>query len=280
MKGETALQPRPYPPEWADAWGIDERSPFPFVEFDLSPSTMMRLRWVPPGRFLMGSSAEEVERLENEGPQHWVQLSSGLWLAETPCTQAQWRAIMGKHPVGFADDEQRPVVQVSWEDCETFCKVLNAQRQGMRARLPTEAEWEYACRAGTVTEFNLGTNVTPEQVNYDGNYPYVGGVKGQYRQKMVPAGTLAHNAWGLYEMHGNVWEWCADWFGPYAAEEQQDPAGAAAGQFRVIRGGGWYSFARSCRSAYRFRFEPGDRGDNLSFRLAADNAEVSQAGAA
>jgi hypothetical protein len=170
-------------------------------------------------------------------------LSRGFWLADTACTQALWQAVTGAKPSYFKDDARNPVENVSWDEVQAFLSELNRRVPGLQARLPSEAEWEYACRAGTTTPFSFGDNITPEQVNYDGNYPYAGGEKGLYRQKTVPAGSLPANPWGLYEMHGNVWEWCADWYGDYPNTPQVDPTGPQTGASRVLRGGSWTSTA-------------------------------------
>jgi formylglycine-generating enzyme required for sulfatase activity len=133
--------------------------------------------------------------------------------------------------------------------------------------LPTEAQWEYACRAGTTTPFNLGANISPSQVNYHGNYPYNGAPKGEYRGKTTPVGSLPNaNAWGLYDMHGNLWEWCSDGYGDYPTTQVIDPQGLTSSGSRVLRGGSWSNNACSCRSAYRNNDSPGNSGDNVGFR--------------
>jgi formylglycine-generating enzyme required for sulfatase activity len=226
-----------------------------------------RFRWIAPGRFRMGSPEDEPERYDDE-VQHEVTLSEGYWLADTACTQALWQAVTGRNPSEFQDHPGQPVEQVSWDDVQGFLGELNRRVPGLEARLPSEAEWEYACRAGTTTPFSLGENITPEQVNYNGNNPYAGGVKGVYRRKTVPVGSLPANPWGLYEMHGNVLEWCVDWYGDYPTTPQVDPRGAASGAYRVLRGGSWNDYGRNVRSACRGRFVPGGRNDDIGFRLA------------
>ncbi len=226
-----------------------------------------RFRWMAPGTFLMGSPADEAERYDDE-VQHEVTLTRGYWLADTACTQALWQAVMGNNPSRFADDSRRPVEQVSWNDVQGFLKELNRRVPGLSARLPSEAEWEYACRAGTTTPFSFGADITPEQVNYDGNYPYAGGRRGRNRQQTVAVGTLPANAWGLYEMHGNVWEWCADEYGEYPTTPQREPRGAAPGAGRVLRGGSWRNVGGYVRSAVRNRNEPDFRFVTFGFRLA------------
>ncbi|EXI73781.1 MAG TPA: SUMF1/EgtB/PvdO family nonheme iron enzyme [Candidatus Accumulibacter phosphatis] len=231
-----------------------------------------RFRWIAPGRFLMGSPPDEPERIEVE-VQHEVTLSRGFWLADTACTQAFWQTVTGSNPSSFKDDPRNPVEQVSWDDVQTFIAELQRRLPGLPVRLPTEAEWEYACRAGTTTPFSFGENITPELVNYDGNYPYAGGEKGLYRQKTVPVASLPANPWGLYEMHGNVYEWCADRYGDYTTEPQVDPQRPQTGDNRVLRGGSWDDFGRLVRSANRSRNEPGLRNHCIGFRLALGPGE-------
>ena len=139
----------------------------------------------------------------------------------------------------------------------------------MGCRLPTEAEWEYACRAGTTTPFSTGNNLTTSQANYNGNYPYNNNLEGEYRQQTTPVGSFAANAYGLFDMHGNVWEWCSDWYGGYSTSAQTNPKGASSGSDRVRRGGGWGSFAYYCRAAYRYYDTPDYNDYNLGFRLVS-----------
>lgn len=193
-------------PAWASRWGSDLFGLY--GEFDVAGIHQL-MRWIPSGEFLMGSPESEHERFKDEGPQHAVEMS-GFWLADTACTQKLWQAVMGKNPSYFHDDQQQPVEQVSWRDVQDFLSKINESMPSLELTLPTEAQWEYACRAGTTTPFSFGENITPEQVNYDGNYPYADGTKGLYRGKTVPVGSLPPNPWGLYEMHGNVCEWCLD----------------------------------------------------------------------
>jgi sulfatase modifying factor 1 len=224
-------------------------------------------RWVPPGRFLMGSPLAEPERGGAE-LLHEVTLSRGFWLADTPCTQAFWMGVWPVNPSHFQDSAQNPVENVAWHDAQRFIAELNRRLPGLEARLPSEAEWEYACRAGTTTPFSFGDKVTTEQVNYHGAYPYAGGQRGIYRERTVPAASLPANPWGLREMHGNVWEWCADWYADYRAEPQLDPRGPGFGKMRVLRGGTWSDPARYSRSATRSRIEPAYRPRSTGFRLA------------
>ncbi|HNE18005.1 MAG TPA: SUMF1/EgtB/PvdO family nonheme iron enzyme, partial [Rhodocyclaceae bacterium] len=228
-----------------------------YADFTVAGVTQ-RCRWIAPGSFRMGSPPDEVDRSSNE-TQHDVTLTRGYWLADSACTQALWQAVMGDNPSRFKADPANPVEQVSWNDVHTFLDRLNAQVPGLDAGLPSEAQWEYACRAGTTTPFSFGENITPEQVNYDGNRPYADGKKGLDRGQTVPVKSLPPNPWGLYEMHGNVYEWCADWFGDYPQGPQIDPSGPPEGVFRVLRGGSWSDFGQGCRAATRFWDGPGFR---------------------
>ena len=255
--------PAEFPPFWASDWGEDACGPW--IAFCYR-GVRQQLRWIRPGDFLMGSPENEPERLDDETP-HRVILSQGFWLADTACTQALWQAVMGNNPRGF-QGEERPVENVSWDDVQAFLSRLNHAAPDPGFRLPTEAEWECACRAGTTTAFWFGDQITPEQVNYDGNYPYADGAKGLYRKETVPVKELPRNGWGLYQMHGNVWEWCQDWYGDYPDETVVDPTGPMEGEARVLHGGGWVDFGRRVRSAYRGRGDPGDRDGIGGFRLA------------
>lgn len=169
-------------------------------------------------------------------------------------------------------EENHPVLYVSWNDAVAYCKWLST-KTGKRFRLPTEAEREYACRAGSRTPFNTGENLTTEQANYNGKFPYNDNPKGDYRENTVPVNSFSPNAWGLYNMHGNVWEWCSDWFGGTYYDECKangtvsNPAGSPTGSLCVIRGGSWDYFAEYCRSAARFNFTPAYRLNNIGFRL-------------
>jgi sulfatase modifying factor 1 len=257
--------PNPFPALWASEWGEDEFGLWMALTFQ---GIRQVFRWISPGTFLMGSPEDEPERYDDE-TQHPVTLTQGYWLADTACTQALWEAVMGKNPAYFKDDANNPVERVSWNGVQEFIAKLNSLVPALEARLPTEAQWEYACRAGTTTPFSFGKNITPEQVNYNGNYPYAGGKEGLYRGKTVPVKSLPPNPWGLFEMHGNVWEWCNDWFvGDYPMESVVDPNGPPSGANRVLRGGSWNNYGRSVRSAYRYRRGPDARYGSLGLRLS------------
>ncbi len=229
----------------------------------LPGNVALDLVWIAPGTFTMGSPATEVGRDANEGPQTQVTLTQGYWLGKYLVTQVQYQAVMGSNPSYFsASGKDMPVEQVSWDDAMVFCQKLTAQEQaagrlpaGYAFTLPTEAQWEYACRAGTTGP-------------YAGNLDAMAWYADNSGHTTHPVGRKQPNAWGLYDMHGNVWEWCADWYGgSLLGGSVTDPTGPASGSFRVFRGGGWDVGARDCRSAYRFYGGPGRRSNALGFRL-------------
>jgi formylglycine-generating enzyme required for sulfatase activity len=218
----------------------------------------MRFVWIPPGSFLMGSPPEEPQHRPDEVP-HAVTLRRGFYLAVHPVTQAQWRHVTGGNPSRFAGDD-RPVENVSWEDCRGFWEKLG-RGDGRAYRFPTEAEWEYACRAGTAGPFHTGAALDDDEANCDGR-----DVSGVFRGETTVVGAFPANAWGLHEMHGNVYEWCADWYGDYPAGHVTDPVGPESGEFRVLRGGSWFSAPWHCRSAYRYWADPGFRDAHIGCR--------------
>ncbi len=261
------LDPNPpdFPAAWATAWGEDLYGLWQALEIR---GVRQVMRWIAPGRFWMGSPEHEPMRRSDE-TLHQVTLTRGLWLAETACTQALWQAVSGGNPADFRDDPENPVERVSWDDCQAFIRQANQHlSDDFRLRLPTEAEWEYACRAGTRTPFGFGEELTPELANYDANYPYHTGEKGEYRQKTLPVHQFQPNPWGLYQMHGNVWEWCADWYADYPAGAAVNPGGPEQGRSRVLRGGSWVDYGRSLRAAYRDRGAPDGRSHSFGLRLA------------
>jgi serine/threonine-protein kinase PpkA len=229
----------------------------------------MNFIFVGPGSFTMGSPKKEPGRGSNEIP-HQVMLAKGYWLQTTEVTQAQWVLVMGDNPSHFKGIDL-PVESVSWQDVQQFIKKLN-QKEGRKitVRLPTEAEWEYAARAGTSTAFAFGKCLTTQQANYIGRSPLTGCEKSKYLKKTVAAGTLAANPWGFYDMHGNVHEWCQDWLGAYSKKRVTDPTGPEKGRYKIIRGGSWRQGAAACRSAARNRYAPTRRSSSLGFRLAAN----------
>jgi len=245
--------------------GVDEYGLWADIEL---AGVRQRLRWIPPGEFSMGSPETEPERRDDE-TQHTATLTRGYWLGDTTVTQALWQAVMDRNPSRFKSDSQNPVEHVSWHDCQQFIDRANTRLpDGLQLSLPSEAEWEYACRAGSKTAFSWGDELTTGRANYDGNYPYNKGPKGEYRKRTVPVKSFRPNPWGLHQMHGNVWEWVADWDGDYPAESATDPKGPASGRKRVLRGGSWSFDGRYLRAAYRFALVPGERSSGIGLRLA------------
>ena len=213
----------------------------------------MEMIWCAPGHFLMGSPLAERGRFDDE-PQHQVTLTKGFWLGKYEVTQKQWESVMKGNPSKFKDPD-RPVESVSWEDCNAFIRQVNVELGGL-ARFPTEAEWEYACRAGSNSAV-AGNGLLSDMAWYDANSG----------NETHPVGKNHANAWGFFDMHGNVLEWCYDWFGKFDAKAV-DPKGPAIGSFRVLRGGCWFFYARDCRSAYRLKRDPALRNAIYGFRLA------------
>lgn len=257
------IYPAEFPEPWASDWGEDEYGLWMGFTYK---GVKQFFRWLEPGTFFMGSPVDEPDRRELE-IRHAVTLSKGFWLADCTVTQALWLATMETNPSHFQGDE-RPVERVSWLDAQTFIDKLNAMKPELMLCLPTEAQWEYACRAGTHTPFSFGEQIDASQVNFDGSYPYHNGKPSEYRKHTVAVKSLPPNAWGLYEMHGNVWEWCKDNYSEYIAATLIDPMGPDTGDVRVLRGGSWSSYGRLCRSAYRSSIRPGSADGGIGFRLA------------
>jgi formylglycine-generating enzyme required for sulfatase activity len=248
----------------------------------LGAGLKMQLVLIPPGEFQMGSPADEASR-DTDETQHRVRITKPFYLGMYEVTQAEWEAVMGNQPSYFSrggdgkdivsglDTSRFPVESVSWEEATEFCRKLGA-REGKPYRLPTEAEWEYACRAGTTTPFHFGSTLNGDNANVDGRYPYGTMTKGRYLERPTDVGSYRANAFGLHDMHGNVWEWCSDWYDEdyysTSAASGPDPTGPSEGSYRVYRGGSWDDYAAGCRSAYRYGYAPTRRWDDLGFRLA------------
>jgi formylglycine-generating enzyme required for sulfatase activity/serine/threonine protein kinase len=240
------------------------------ITFKIPGEVKMAFAWCPPGVFLMGS--EHLAGSADEKPAHNVTLTKGFFIGVHPVTQSQWKAITGENPSKFKGDN-RPVEMVSWENCQDFCKKLTAQLKGrLTVRLPSEAEWEYACRAGTTSEYHFGDVINPDLANYDAGYSWNGSPKGKYRQETTDVGSFPANPWGLFDVHGNVWEWCEDWYGPYVAEKQTDPIQSQkhSEDRRVMRGGSWYNNPGRSRAAYRERKAPSACDSHYGFRVCFD----------
>ncbi|MDZ4830993.1 MAG: formylglycine-generating enzyme family protein [Phycisphaerae bacterium] len=248
-----------------DEWGV--WCELSVAGTERSAPAVQRFRWIEPGSFRIGSRKDDPQGFDDERPKHEVTIPRGYWLADTTCTQALWRAVVGNEPSGFKGD-QRPVEEVSWNDVQEFLAKLEANHLGCGAGLPTEAEWEYACRAGTTTQFSFGDDVTLDQVNFGDHATGPDRSAEGHRRETVDVKSLPANPWGLSEMHGNVWEWCADGKRSYQPASVKDPVGEAEGDaFRVVRGGSWIDGARRARSAFRIASRPGDRVRYLGFRF-------------
>jgi formylglycine-generating enzyme required for sulfatase activity len=242
-----------------------------FIE-DLGNGVKLEMAAIPGGTFMMGSLKEEG--YDTEKPQHQVTLSS-FFMGKYPVTQAQYQAIMGTNPSHFKGSN-RPVERVDWNDAVTFCQKLS-QRTGKNYRLPSEAEWEYACRAGTTTPFHFGDTITTDLANYNGNCTYGGGIKGIYRGETTEVGSFeVANNFGLYDMHGNVWEWCQDsWHSSYKGAPTDGSAWLDTEEntnFKLLRGGSWNNNPVHCRSAFRVLNYLDDTFDILGFRVVCSGA--------
>jgi formylglycine-generating enzyme len=241
------------PPTWASAWGEDRRHG-PWCAFEVG-DVVQRLRWIPPGVFWMGSPEDEKERFADEGPRHLVSIESGFWMFDTPCTQALWEAVMGENPSHFKGRD-RPVESVSWERCQEFLMAFNSLLDGLQLSLPSEAQWEYACRAGT------------ETARYSDNLDAIAWYDENSESATHSVAGKEANSWGLYDMLGNVREWCADfWVNDYT-ENARATAAESAAAHRVIRGGSWQRSARRAKATYRERLGPSYRSIHLGFRCA------------
>ena len=253
------------------SWQIIQRQPRIaryFIE-DLGGGVTLEMAAIPRGSFIMGSPENEAGRGDYEYPQHQVTVPS-FFMGKYPVTQAQYQAITGTNPSSFKGSN-RPVEKVSWKNAVTFCEKLS-QKIGKSYRLPSEAEWEYACRAGTKTPFSFGDNITTDLVNYDGTYPYKSAPKGKYREQTTDVGTFPPNPFGLYDMHGNVWEWCEDdWHENYIDAPTDGSAwnSQSGSNTKLLRGGSWYDLARFCRSALRSRASRVNRYHRCGFRVVS-----------
>ena len=272
-------------PGWAEEWGQDRHGVWAaFVVGDVAH----RMRWIPPGRFWMGSEDGEGVEWIKEWPRHLVRITSGFWLGETPCTQELWGEVTGGNPSRFKHPK-RPVERVSWDDVQGFLEELNEGMPDLECSLPTEAQWEHACRAGTHgPDYGAGCTGRPVGGRSAGG-PIARGrrrlgeigwysknsrddfeLKGWTRRGTHPVGLKEPNAWGLRDMLGNVWEWCADGPGEYDKVRLDDPAGPVGNDEsrRVVRGGSWHSPARRVRAACRLAYDRRDADVVLGFRLS------------
>ncbi len=257
---------------------------------DLGNGIHLPMVLIPPGEFLMGAPANELDSHNNERPQHLVKIEQPFFMSQCPITQAQWQALMGKNPAHFTGNLNLPVESVSWQDAQEFCRRLSDKTKRSYG-LPSEAQWEYACRAGTTTPFHFGKTIDAEVANYCaaeldiGGDIYSGkydrGAFGLFRQQTTPVGSMGvSNAFGLYDMHGNVWEWCEDdWHDDYGGAPNDGSAWIAStsswSSTKVLRGGSWGNNPRDCRSACRYRGDIVNRDFSLGFRVVYVPARTS-----
>jgi formylglycine-generating enzyme required for sulfatase activity len=257
---------------WVDYSGAGQSQRF-YRAVNNNPNPDL-LGWIPAGTFTMGSPVTEAQRQDwgDDETQHTVVISQGFYMSKYLVTQADYLAVIGSNPSYFGGNPNNPVEQVSWNDAVAYCATLTQAQQaagkipaGWAYRLPTESEWEYACRAGTTTAFYFGDSINWTNANFYTYYEYsaaTGDITtntaglGYYGQT-TPVGNYQANPWGLYDICGNVWEWCQDWYGKYPTGTVTDPAGASTGSDRVLRGGAWYGLGANCRSAYRGYDTPG-----------------------
>ncbi len=317
LRGATEGQVRAVQQAWAKHLGVNTER-----EIDLGDGVKMKLTLIPPGKFRMGATTNEIDVIvkqyvrprdvyDDEFPQHDVELTKPYWLGTYTVTQEEFEHVMGRNPSSFTTDgvvkdklakdnvvttRRFPVEGVTWYDAVEFCnkasarlgkkpcyRLSNVKRKdgaiiaadvemlndGDGCRLPTEAEWEYACRAGTMTPFHFGMTLNGTEANCNGTYPHGTETKGPNLERPRNVGEQYQpNAFGLHNMHANVWQWCGDWYGPYPSGSVIDPQGAKEASARVLRGGSWFSNARYCRSAYRSRDDSTNRIINIGFRLA------------
>ncbi len=234
------------------------------------PMTGISFVLVRPGDFLMGLSPDEPSDLR-PAPPHRVRLTTPLYFARTEVTEGAWRKVMGTSPSHFAScGDDCPVEQVSWFDVQEFLRRLNGAEPGERFRLPTEAEWEYACRAGTTTRYAQGDTLRPEDANFDGRIPFDGVVFDYFPGRTMPVASFPPNAWGLFDLEGNVWEWTRDDYCPYPPGSGVDPRASCDTDTVVIRGGSWYFSANAARCGRRYLHAREDSGFSLGFRLVRE----------
>lgn len=274
MNYKNRTFPGPFPPDCATAWG-DDRFGLWF-DFEIGGVTQ-RMRWIEPGTFWMGSDAAEKnsfhaqddqrlrDLVKSESPRHLVTLTEGYWLADTTCTQALWKAVVGNAPSHFKTDLELPVESVSWNDItEKFLPAVQREISDLTVALPTEAQWEYACCAGRESAYWFGDKITQEQANFDA-------------KATVPVKARPANGWGLYQMHGNVWEWCAGSRRQYSAEAVENPLDGQDKESRALRGGSWRDAAGLARSAFRIGDGRGSRIGGFGFRVSLRSIKPSHA---
>lgn len=286
---KNKIYPEPFPPLWASEWGEDIHGLWATFIYQ---NVQQTFRWIPAGEFMMGSPEGEEGRVFWED-LHPVVLTHGFWLADTAVTQAFWSVVMNDNPSYFSDNPNKPVENISWDDVKLFIVRLNEMSSSLNARFPTEAEWEYACRAGTTGAFNFAGELSLDKVNYRGVWEWATDEKlkegatdvewgeGARKTTVAVESMQTPNQWGLHEMHGNVWEWCQDtWQTHLGNKKVENPVITEGGVHRVVRGGSWWDDGGRVRSAFRRHFSLSHRFDSvdIGFRLALGHgAQVRQA---
>lgn len=242
------------------------------------PISGMGFVLIPKGNFYMGNTS--TNKSSNNDQLHLVTITENFWLAEMEVTQGQWQKVMGnkelhpEKPSPFRNDNPHyPVVSISYYDIQNFLRKLEKLSPKNQFRLPTEAEWEYACRAGTVTAFSNGSHISDSLANFKADFPSKYASIGEYIGHPTPVGSYPPNPWGLYDMHGNVWEWVSDWYAPYSSKHLIDPKGPQSGTMKVIRGGSWYFSADNARSYFRKTHYPKTWGFSIGFRIVCEKNE-------
>ena len=259
------------------------------ADFWTEPTTGMKFVKIPGGCFQMGQSPEEQRALKrgitigdyekyysDESPQHKVCLDE-FWMGVHEVTQGEWQKVMGFNPAVFQDSPEFPVEMVSWDDAQRFIEKLNELANTTQFRLPSEAEWEYAARAGTTTMYNTGDTITGAQANFNGSFPFALNLRDEYRKTPTPVGSFPANPFGLHDMHGNVWEWCSDWYKSdyYANSPDTNPPGPETGQMRVLRGGSWFRYSAHIRSATRYKNKTSGQYADTGFRLVKSSRKLA-----
>jgi formylglycine-generating enzyme required for sulfatase activity len=276
--GESMTEREPQPEDRLDLLfrgtltGYGARQAGEIKSFEIYPGVQMEFVWIPSGVFNMGSPEKERGRYHDEGPVHRVEITRGFWMGKYEVTQEQWESVMGDNPSRFKGN-MRPVEEVSWKEIQVFIRKLNDGGSNTY-RLPTEAEWEYACRAGTSTRFNTGKCISTKQANYFGRVYYDRCGRGLYRESTVDVGSFPPNNWDLHDMHGNVMELCSDWYAPdyYSRSPSKDPRGPSESTSRVVyRGGSWACSPSELRCATRRGSDVVGAGDIMGFRLVRDS---------
>jgi len=238
----------------------------------LIPSINYKMIYLTPGTFMMGSPSSEKGRFDDEG-QHKVTLTKGFFIGVTEVTIEQWKKVMGYNPFQSENPgKNHPVGMVSWDECQAFIMKLNKLEKSRRYRLPTEAEWEYACRAGSRSAFSNG-DIAQAKCGHEPSLDKIGWYCGNTKEETQPVAKKEPNGWGLYDMHGNAWEWCQDWYATYPTGPGSNPKGPSTGSSRVFRSGGWGLSARSCRSAFRDKYASDLKCKLLGLRLAREADE-------